>query len=220
MRRRRIKRRQRRRRGLHIPFNGGLVRGRVRPPTTTGSPWNTYVLTMQWKGPASVTPTSSLVCVTVADVVKLLKSELGIADTIVLRVTRVDVWTTPNLANTPRNYIVLSPTDFSSRAGDCENTSQMNWFEAWGTATTPAHCHYVWPKSISNTVLNEGTTRLFKLDVIDNVEYIFKIHMLWRPLKPDLRPTVKGNFFSVGTWRRDQCNYDTGMSPPVFVDMD
>lgn len=213
--RRRNRRRNRRRfvrrgRGMRRAFNGGLIRGRMHPPTSSASPWNTYVMTVLWSSTKS-----GIQCVDLKSVQENLRTELGIhKDTGVdIRLTRIDAWTQPQEAITDRNCIVLSPSDWTGNAA-CTSWDQLNWYESWGTAVQPAHVHYVWPRSISNQVLpKEVDCTLFRLDCKDGkVRLILKFHMLWRPSDPDPYPKVSGILTSLRTRSR--------MKPPVIYSSD
>lgn len=198
---RRGRRQTRRRRGRRRNTLGGMIRGKMHPPTNSASPWNSYCMTSVW---TSVKTGS--ICVTLKQLRDWMKIELGIAanSRISMRLLRVDVWTEPPDANTRRNCVIFSPSDWVAAAGDCKTTRQLNWFEAWGTAVQPAHVHYVWPKSISNYVLRDETTTsslapvpdtslvLFRFDIksIDGgFNYIIKSHLLWRLQTPDPYPS-------------------------------
>lgn len=171
----------RRGRGVRRAFTGGLVRGRMHPPTNSASPWNTYVVTFLWNSIKE-----GIQCVETKDVSKQVQLELGITNDIDMRVYRVDIWTQPPEANTDRNCVVFSPSDWTFGDG-CTGWAQINWYESWGTAVQPAHCHYVWPRSISNVVLSkQDTPTIFRLDCKDNkVKLIIKVHLTWRPSNPD-----------------------------------
>lgn len=194
MARRRNRRRNRRRvvrrgRGLRRAFNGGLVRGRMHPPTNSASPWNSYVMTFLWK-PTPGTKDSafkSIQCVGLSDIQNNLRSELGLSGVSVdMRIFRVDIWTQPPESNTDRNCVVFSPSDWTT-GDECTGWAQINWYESWGTAVQPAHCHYIWPRSISNVVLpKQDTPTIFRLDCKDEkVKLIVKVHLAWRPSDPD-----------------------------------
>lgn len=195
-RRRRARGRRRRGRrgvGLRKAFNGGLVRGRMHPSVNSASPWNSYTLTTTWVAG----DTAGIHCYTSSPLLVQVRRELGIAvdAAIDFRLLRVDLWVPPTLANSDRNFIVLSPSDWSARIA-CTESSQLNWFEGWGTAVQPAHVHYIWPKSISNIVIANGKDyTLFKCDIKANCQYIVKFHLLWRPSIPDPRPTGQLGYY-------------------------
>lgn len=164
-------------------FNGGLIRGRMHPPTNSASPWNSYVLTFLWKSSAS-----GIQCVGAQDIITQIHQELGLQKStgVDIRIYRADIWTQPTESNTNRNSIIFSPSDWSS-GDDCNGWAQLNWFESWGTAVQPAHCHYVWPRSIANVVLPyQDVPTVFRLDCKDDkVKLIIKVHLTWRPSNPD-----------------------------------
>lgn len=177
-------------------FNGGIVRGRMHPPTNSASPWNNYVLTTTWKSGAVAT---GFKCVTALEAEDFLRKEIGltIAQKVNLRVTRVDVWVPPAYANSDRNSIAFAPSDWTDKVTDCTTVPALNWYEAWGTAVQPAHLHYVWPKSIATQVIvDASTTVLFQFDIKTESEYIIKFHLQWRPSTPDPKPT-KGVLTSI-----------------------
>lgn len=178
--------RGRRRRGVRRAFSGGLVRGSMHPTVTSSSPWNNYALTTSFDADKS-----AILCMSATQVRKALRTELGLkVDAAVdIRVMRVDIWVPPPDAGSDRNFIVLSPCDWTARGG-CDDSSQLNWYEGWGTAVQPAHIHYVWPKSISTLVLpNNKDFTILKFDCKDKCHYIVKFHLQWRPSNPDPRPT-------------------------------
>lgn len=215
----RRKRRMRRRpiRRARITFNGGRVRGSVKPTTTSSSPWNSFTLTTVWDAPAKENiPAGGRICVTLKQVRDLMVKELSLqsSEVVDMRISRVDLWTTPVTANSQRNYVVFSATDWSTHA-TC-GTTQMNWFEVWGTVATPAHLHYVWPRSMSITVLpGHSDFPIFMLDIIEKSQYILKVHILWRIKDPDPRSQVLGVLSSMRTFGAldDSNGSETAYSP-------
>lgn len=164
-------------------LNGGMIRGRMHPPTNSASPWNNIVCTFQW----NPTATDGKVFVPIQtlgaqQVRRQVKTELGIQSEIDIRVRRIDVWTQPQTSNSTRNTVVIAPCDWTQCGG-----APINWYESWGTAVQPAHGHYVWPKSISTVVLPFGSDcTIVKFDVRDkNFAYIVKIHLMWRINAPN-----------------------------------
>lgn len=200
--------RRRRRRGGRRPgnirraFNGGFIRGRVHPTSTSAAPWNCYTLTTYWH--AAPTPKSQVQCVMLKELRDMIRTELGFKKTnpmldIDVRLLRLDVWVVPTQTNTLRNCVVLSPSDWTMHK-DCGSSAQLGWREAWGTSTQPAHCHYVWPRSISNIVLpSKDDLTLFRFDVRDaDTQYLVKFHILWRFSDPDPYPDfIQGKLVSV-----------------------
>lgn len=178
--------RRRRRGGARRAFAGGLVRGSMHPTVTSSSPWNNMALTTSFSADKS-----AILCMTAMQVRGSLRSELGLkADAAVdIRIMRVDIWVPPPDAGSDRNFVVLSPCDWTARGG-CDDSSQLNWYEGWGTAVQPAHVHYVWPRSISTLVIpNSKDLTILKFDCKEKCHYIVKFHMQWRPSSPDPRPT-------------------------------
>lgn len=174
---------------------GGMLRGRMHPPTNSASPWNSSVITFQWQPtPAEANKTFVTVQSLSADtVVNNLCTELGVSGLVDIRVSRIDVWTQPQIANSTRNTIVMAPIDWT-RCG----TAALNWFEAWGTVAQPAHAHYVWPRSLTNEVIVAGSTcPIVRFDVRDaKFAFIIKTHVLWRKTDPDPL-TVEGKTYSL-----------------------
>lgn len=215
----RRKRRMRRRpnRRTRNTFNGGRVRGSVKPTTTSSSPWNSFTLTTVWDAPEKANiPTGGRVCVTLKQVRESMVKELSLksSEIVDMRISRVDLWTTPVTANSQRNYVVFSATDWTMHA-TC-GTTQMNWFEVWGTVATPAHLHYIWPRSMSIQVLPGGSDfPIFMLDVIEKSQYILKVHILWRIKDPDPRVEVLGTISSMRTFGMidDNDGSETAFSP-------
>lgn len=186
------------------------MRGRQHPSTVTASPWLQLSMFTVFKSPADK---DGPVCVTVDALVSALKTELGLAATEKpdVRLLRLDVWTMPQNANSVNNTIVFSPSDWT-QSGGC-GTRQLNWLEAWGTAVQPAHIHYVWPVSISNIVLPaDSTTPVYQFDTAKGTKLLTKVHLLWRPYKPDPRPTVAELFL----WR----DFRNREPPPPGIDWD
>lgn len=181
------------------------MRGRMHPPTNSASPWNTYVLTTTW----SLADTEDgIKCVSLSVLQDAIQKELGLSKVAIsLRLCRIDVWTPPALAGSDRNFIVMAPCDWTD-ASVCASVRAINWYEAWGTAVQPAHLHYVWPRSISNVVLNASDLVLCEFDIKKKCQYILKFHCMWRPLTPDPRPTVAGVFESVRVSRRSAATQD------------
>lgn len=193
------------RRMLRKAFSGGLVRGSMHPRTTSGSPWNNYVLTTTY----AVT-SAGISCLLSTKVCDLVKSELGIRtdkikDTasINIRVTRIDMWIPPAYVGGDLNCIVFAPEDWTDKR-NCADTD-LNWYEAWGTAVQPAHAHYIWPRSIATQVITElDGASLVKFDTKKaNVQIILKVHLQWRPAQPDLRPVSYGYLLSTRTKHLD-----------------
>lgn len=191
--------RRRGRRGRRRPRSrrqlGGMVRGRQHPPSTTASPWLQLAMFTIFSAPSDQ---DGPACVTAADIINALKVELGLADVEKpdLRVLRVDAWTMPENASSANNTIVFAPCDWT-QAGTC-GTRLLNWFEAWGTAAQPAHIHYIWPVSISNIILPvDSTFPVYQFDMVKGTKLLNKVHLLWRPSKPDPRP----NQAKLRSWR-------------------
>lgn len=186
-------RRRRRTRGRRPRrlMNGGQIRGRLHPTTSTASPWNNYALWTMWSFKDGET---GVKCFLAQAAVTALKTELGIATTTLInfRLSRVDLWVKPGATNSDRNFIVLAPCDWT-RSMACDKARNINWFEAWGTAVQPAHIHYLWPRSISNVVLTGTDSEpLFDLDVQASCSYLVKLHLTWRPASPDPSPAKGG----------------------------
>lgn len=200
-RQRRVRRRRGRRTRLRIPFNGGLVRGRMHPSTTSASPWNVYTVTTIWKAKKSTD--SGIVCLDKTAIATIVKTELGLStEAIDMRISRMDIWTPPAFQNNDSNCIVFSPSDWTSR-DKCSNTNQLNWFEAWGTSVQPAHAHYVWPKSIATQVMRSGSEfEVARFDIIAGQEFLLKIHLMWRYPTPNPRPDSVSVLLSVRESRR------------------
>lgn len=206
---RRRRRRGRRRGGgrrSKVASHGGLLRGRVHPPTNSASPWNTYVLTLTWK---EADTAKGITCIGRKSFMEQLRTELGLAKAqqVSLRVMRMDVWTPPPSANSDRNFIVFAPSDWTDMS-KCDAARSLNWYESWGTAVQPAHLHYVWPRSISNIVINDDDTVICRFDIKEKCSYIIKLHCMWRPLVPDPRPTYAVGLRSVRTMRQTTATQD------------
>lgn len=171
-------------------FNGGITRGSVQPRTVSASPWCHVALT-SFTEPAGLSD-AKYFCVTFKAVRDQLKVELGLgATTVNMRIVRVSIWTSPTVAGSDSNFIVMSPADLSQAPKDCNVYRQMNWYEAWGTVVRPAHIHYVWPKSQSVRVINEadvGELLLMDLKGGTPLKYIFRFGVQWRCDSPDPRP--------------------------------
>lgn len=188
--RKRKGRRLKRRGTMKRAFNGGLVRGSLQPRTVSASPWNKLALT------SFIEPipdaTKKFFCINISEVRKQLKTELGITDTkITMRFIRVSIWTSPAVAGSDQNFIVLSPADLSNVPA-CDKPRQANWYEAWGTVVRPAHIHYVWPRSQSVRVVtdnDDGELVLMDLKTTTAIKYIYRFDVLWRPETPDPRPS-------------------------------
>lgn len=202
-RQRRVRRRRGRRTRLRLPFNGGLVRGRMHPSTTSASPWNVYTVTTIWK--AAKPTDAGLVCLGKNAIATIVKTELGLSTAdIDMRISRMDIWTPPAFQNNDSNCIVFSPSDWTSR-DTCANANQLNWYEAWGTSVQPAHAHYVWPKSIATQVMRSTSNfEVVKFDIIAGQEFLLKIHLMWRYPTPNPRPDSVSVLLSVRESRRQR----------------
>lgn len=200
-RQRRVRRRRGRRTRLRLPFNGGLVRGRMHPSTTSASPWNMYTVTTIWQSKNATD--KGIICLGKQAIAAVVKTELGLStDAIDMRITRMDIWTPPAFQNNDSNCIVFSPSDWTSR-DDCKVSNQLNWFEAWGTSVQPAHAHYVWPKSIATQVMHaESEFEVARFDIIAGQQFLLKIHLMWRYPVPNPRPDSVSTLLSVRESRR------------------
>lgn len=184
--RRRFVRRNRPKRVL----NGGMIRGRMHPPTNTASPWNNYVTTFLWSpSKEKDKPIVTLQAISASQIRGQVSKELGVSGKLDMRIRRIDVWSQPQIQNSTRNTIVLSPCDWTR----C-NGASIDWYESWGTSVQPAHVHYFWPKSISNVVINAASDcSIALLDIRDDrYSYIVKLHIVWRLSQPDPLTLVKG----------------------------
>lgn len=202
-RQRRVRRRRGRRTRLRLPFNGGLVRGRMHPSTTSASPWNVYTVTTIWK--AAKSEDKGIVCLDKKAIATIVKTELNLqTEAIDMRISRMDVWTPPAFQNNDSNCIVFSPSDWTSR-DTCTTYNQLNWYEAWGTSVQPAHAHYVWPKSIATQVMPSGSNfEVVRFDIIAGQEFLLKIHLMWRYPTPNPRPDSVSILLSVRESRRQR----------------
>lgn len=208
-RQRRVRRRRGRKR-LRIPFNGGLVRGRMHPSTTSASPWNSYTVTTIWQAaPVNNKPATGIICLGKKAIATVVKTELGLStEAIDMRISRMDIWTPPAFQNNDSNCIVFSPSDWTHRDA-CTKANQINWYESWGTSVQPAHAHYVWPKSIAAQVLRSDLDfEVVKFDIIEGQQFILKIHLMWRYPAPDARPDSDSMLLSVRESRRQRFDPD------------
>lgn len=165
-----------------------LIKGSVLPTMNTASPWNELTVTTFWTSGGK----DGIICINLDEVRGIIVKELGLYKNtpIDLRYMRVDLWSDP-IITASENFIVLAPCDWT-RVNLCPLPSVLEWFEIWGTVTIPAHLHYVWPQSISQTVMPSGTNNvLFQLDCTRYCRYIMKHHVMWRPNLPDPRPTIE-----------------------------
>lgn len=193
--------------------SGGMIRGRMHPPSNTASPWNNYVVTFLWNptpGNEKV-PFNTMQALTSGNIRDRVREELGISGAIDMRIRRIDVWTQPQTSNSTRNCVVMAPFDFVK----CE--ALISWFESWGTSVQPAHCHYMWPKSTSNVVIADGNNcRVLQFDVRDaNFAYIIKCHLMWRKSSPNPLKICEGVVTSLRTF-----SYEASPSPDNYVMVD
>lgn len=200
-RRRRAFRRRGRRRRVKIRSAGGIVCGKMHPPTSCASPWNTYVLTSTVDFSKDM---NGQMCLSLNAIRKSLISELGLkVESIDIRCLRLDTWVPPVTQSTDKNYIVCAPCDWTSYS-TCNYSRAIEWFEAWGTSVQPAHVHYVWPRSISNVVLPSDTDVVICVyDVVKSTigySYLIKVHIMWRPTTPDPRPSGVSGVLSSVRW--------------------
>lgn len=178
-RRNRGKRRWRRKR----TFTGGVVRGSSRPGLTIPAPWNSIRLTRYMS-----LVTDGDTCLTSKQIVLQVQQELGMpTDSPVfdIRVLRLDIWKSPVQTASNVNRIVFSPCDFSNFFAPTTR-DQLSWYEAWGTAITPANIHYVWPKPLQGMVLPSTSDNIsvFVVTGKKNDQYVIRISLLWRCPKP------------------------------------
>lgn len=230
-RRRRGARNVRRGNRLRKLINGGMLRGRMHPPTNSASPWNNCVVTFKWspsvpakdKDGKNIGSFVTVQSLTATQVREQLVNELGLSGAVDIRITRIDVWTQPQISNSNRNCVVLAPVDWT-RCGD----AVINWYESWGTSVQPAHTHYVWPRSISNVVItNANACAIAKFDIIDaNYVYIIKIHLTWRKTSPNPLRSVPGFTCSLRGSRTSEpppsdnyvvVDHDCAISPLAYV---
>lgn len=170
---------------------GGMLRGRMHPPSNSASPWNNCVVTFQWM-PATGKDDKDFVTIqtlSATSVREQLSAELGLKGDVDMRILRVDAWTQPQISNSTRNTIVMAPVDWTA----C-GSAVINWYESWGTSVQPAHVHYVWPRSITNVVIpNANNCAIVKFDVRDkSFAYIIKVHLIWRKSQPNPMRLVMG----------------------------
>lgn len=202
VRRRNVRRRRRGRRNVRRGFgrtrlmNGGMLRGRMHPPSNSASPWNNCVVTFQWTptAPASGQKFVELQKLTASDIRTQLAAELGLSGAVDMRLFRVDVWTQPQISNSTRNTIVMAPVDWTR----CDDAI-LNWYESWGTSVQPAHGHYIWPRSITNVVIpNSKDCGVVKFDVRDvGFAFIVKVHLVWRKSQPNPLREIVGKTSSL-----------------------
>jgi len=174
---------------LHRDNRGYVPRGRFDPPRIVVQPWNSVTLAAF----SSITQ-AGIAQYSVSSIGTLLKSQIGAPDTsaLVIRVSRVDVWTTPTdvLTNTALN-LALRPS--SLYAPDAEDGSYQ-WIEDFGTATRPAHCHFVWPQSqqARTYVTSENTdVVIFAVDVPIAQSIVIHLRVLWKFLAGDPVPSTR-----------------------------
>lgn len=194
-------RRRNTRRGFGLKRqNGGMLRGRMHPPSNSASPWNNLVCTFMWR-PAPATkeiPFQTIQTLSAGALRLAVRTELSLSGKIDMRVRRFDVWTQPQTQNSTRNTIVLAPCDWTRCEGNV-----LNWFEAWGTSVQPAHCHYVWPRSITNIVIpDSGNCPIVRFDVRDeSFAFVVKAHVVWRKSEPNPLQLTEGLLTSLRTTR-------------------
>lgn len=211
--RRRIIRRRRRMRIPRSILNGARIRGRQHPFTNSASPWINYTVTFKWT-PAEV----GIGCVTIQNIKAQINSELGLdATKIIARIYRFDAWVLPVSINTNRNCVVVAPHDFT-QGQDCSRKTYLNWYEAWGTNTQPAHVHYLWPRSMQMYALDSASSAsIISFDIVDkNLSYLVKFHVAWRPEMADPNPRQ-----GIITSARSAClpGYDPPPDPDGFEDL-
>lgn len=184
---------------------GGLVHAGQHPYTSYASPWNEYVLVTTFSVYGG-DQGNGLSYIDSYDVIRRLKTELfgrGISSQeISIRLHSVSVYVPPYNVDTSDNFIVFASCDFSRESyNDNDVTKHLEWFEAQGTRVRPAHLHYVWPWNLQSVVMNSSDypRKLFRITPAvrkspDNhllpVDYLCRVHISWRPLQPDPRPSV------------------------------
>lgn len=166
---------------------GFYPRGRFDPPRIVVTPWNNIVLAALSTANAAGTYDFQ-----VANIVTLFRNQVGAPTALnfIFRVLRVDVWTTPGdvLQNTALNF-GLRP---ASLLGPVEDDDFFPWVEDFGTATRPAHCHFVWPVAHQNCILvsNESTNIvIFSIDTPVVQSFSVHIHLMWRIAGGDPTPS-------------------------------
>lgn len=188
--------RRRGRKSMRRTFNGGLTRGSIQPRTVSVTPWCSVSLTSYM---SPVKAKDALYCVNLSAVRKQLLLELGLQVTqeakviplpVDIRVFHVDIWTSPARANTDDNFIVMSPSEYTSAS--CDARRQLGWYENWGTAVRPAHIHYSWPRYLTTHVFGpDDDAELVAMDLKTAASmYIMRFRLQWRASSPDPRPTV------------------------------
>jgi len=174
---------------LHRDNRGYVPRGRFDPPRIIVQPWNSVTLAA-----FSSIQAAGVVDYTVESLAVLLRSQIGAPtnSNLILRFSRVDIWTTPIdvVTNTALN-IALRPASFY--APDAED-GNYPWIEDFGTVTRPAHCHYVWAQSQQQrtyvTSENSNVT-IFSVDVPIAQSIIIHVRVLWKFLAADPVPSSR-----------------------------
>lgn len=174
---------------LHRESHGIAPKGRFDPPRIVVNPWNSLVInTVAIYNEAGVNELS------ISSLATALRVQIGLNtdQRLLMRFRRVDIWTTPQTVVTSQVNLALLPENLTPLSAG--STSQLQWIEDYGTAVRSAHCHYVWPASMSNAVFDSTDSSAFVIYSVDHsasVGVINHVHVLWRPYGGDPVPSFR-----------------------------
>lgn len=186
---RRNQRRSRRPRTVNRRLQGAINKGPFDPPATCSNPWNQVVLVSRGvttKDPSAITSSSLFI---------LLKSQLGlegITGQLSMRIRRCGMWldTSQQGGTADLGISAYSLTWFYGMT----SARARAWIEDVGTLVRPAHCHYVWPDTDQQVILNSGdqVKNVLAYDAsAANIPFTVHFHILWRATDVDLVPTFR-----------------------------
>lgn len=173
---------------VHAEFSGVTPRGRNDPPRIVASPWNS--VTLVGRGAT----TGEMQSFMASSLRTLLISQVGLTGLtakVDFRFIRVDIWLDPLSTTTGgagTSNLGLLPTSFQG-----SSFSARNWIEDIGTPVSHAHCHYIWPKLDSNSIItSDYGNAVFRIDTkIKDLGYTMHVHLLWRSHVGDLVPSFR-----------------------------
>lgn len=151
-------------RSLHFQY----PRGRADPPRVVDTPAWPLVVALR------ATPTGGgTTTYTTTNIVNGITSQLGINDITTItqkfsiRLSRVDVWTSPNIAQ-----------PVALRLADVASGVYGQWVEDIGTDARPAHVHAVWPLSQQQRwIAGTDTSVRFQVDHYASADLQIHIHL-------------------------------------------
>jgi len=159
--------------------NSGLVlRGNPDPPRVVLTPWNTINLSTVIVGTAA----PSSVCITIANIVSLLLTQLGVTgtQTLAIRILSNQVWhLVPN--GELNNNVRVRYFSLTNAPDACEVVRTIAQVEDYGTPARNATVRFQWPLVSSNRVFaSSATSVVYRLTLEASQQVLSHTRIMWR----------------------------------------